>query len=415
MALTYEQPGVIGFCRSPILYAVYEATFADVGFYYTCDVYLWQSGSKPASATYSLEKYPTPNGAASFNIQSLAKDYFINPQHEFTTPDDTESSYVNCAVTLNWTDDVGSGAPVVLSEFFIMNGYNYYLDGLNYITDSHLGVNYASAFALRVSADGGTLEAPDCVDDELLGLSYEGYWMTDRPSEMDIPIDTSMRQYFKRIAGNTLNIVVNINDRDKIIKTDISAYTKKVTSFGVGGTEIQALATANSFTDTITTYDVYLEDSDENIYGQTYTFNVIEPCRFGFRNLQFMNRYGVWDNIIIYGTQIEKLDVERKEIFNSPLEVSTAAVMTTNDPYGQFHMSGISGRESLTVNTGWISEDYNEVLKQLMLTEHLFDPDTSQPFTIDTKSLTVKTALNNGLSFYTFDLKQAHTAINSVY
>jgi len=51
----------------------------------------------------------------------------------------------------------------------------------------------------------------------------------------------------------------------------------------------------------------------------------------------------------------------------------------------------------------------------LMLTEHLFDPDTSQPFTIDTKSLTVKTSLNNGLSFYTFDLKQSNSAINTVY
>ena len=386
MAITYTQPNDIAFARSPILFGVYDSTFEDTGFYYTCDVYVWQGleADKPATATYSLEKYPSPNGTATFNIQSLAKDYFIQPQYTHTSYADTQDMYCWISVDLNWVDDAGTGTPIVLDPIVCYNGYNEYLDGVNY------------------------------VDPFKLGSINSGFFMTDRPLETNIPSNTSMYMYMTANSGGSVTgWTISVNGGADIITgttTTAGGFTNELAAVPCGSSEVDALSS-----ETLETWDVYTNDVGGNPVGKVYTFNLVEPCRFGFRNLQFMNRYGIWDNIIIYGTQIEKLDVERKEIFNSPLEVSTAAVMTTNDPYGQYHMSGISGRESLTVNTGWISEDYNEVLKQLMLTEHLFDPDTSQPFTIDTKSLTVKTSLNNGLSFYTFDLKQAHTAINSVY
>ena len=384
MAITYTQPNDIAFARSPILFGVYSADYTITGFRYTCEVYIWQGliGDKPATATYSLEKYPTPNGAATFNVQSLVKDYFISPQYTHSSYSDTQDMYCWISVDLAYTSDAFTFTPAeVVDPIVIFNGYNKYLDGVNFTTNN-------------------------------LGNGVNGLLMTDRPLVMDIPSDTSMHLYM--IPDSTENIIgwrINVNNGAEFLNgATIAGFTKEVAAVPVGSLEVTALASVTPIR-----WSVYGVDDSDAIVTKVYTFNLVEPCRFGFRNLQFMNRYGVWDNLIIYGTQIEKLDVERKEIFNSPLEVSTAAVMTTNDPYGQFHMSGISGRESLTVNTGWISEDYNEVLKQLMLTEHLFDPDTSQPFTIDTKSLTVKTALNNGLSFYTFDLKQAHTAINSVY
>jgi len=377
-------------------------------------VYLWQSGSKPGTATYELEKFPSPNGTAVFNIQSLARDYFITPQYTFSTPDDTESMYVNCAVTLNWTDDAGSGTPVVLSEYFILNGYNYYLDGINYLTTTHLGWRYSSDFALRIATDSGYLEAPDCVPDELLGLTGEGYWMTDRPLAMNIPEDTSMRQYLRTTSSNIENITVNINDGDKIIKTDITGYTKKVVSFGVGSTEISASAIANSYTDTITTYEVYGEDSYGTILTQVYTFTIIEPCKWGFRNLQFMNRYGVWDNLIVYGRQNSVINVNRSEIFNNNLSVSTTPLMSYDSQRGQFQMMTDRGRYDLTVNTGWIDEDWNDIIEQLMLTEDIYDPDTLSPFTLKTKTLTYKTSLNDGLINYTLELQSANTVINSV-
>jgi len=411
MAITYTQPNDIAFARSPILFGVYSADYTITGFRYTCEVYIWQGliGDKPATATYSLEKYPTPNGAATFNVQSLVKDYFISPQYTHSSYSDTQDMYCWISVDLAYTSDAFTFTPAEVTDpIVIFNGYNKYLDGVNYLTPSHLGNEADSGFTARVIADSGTIEAISCIPTELLDLTGNGYWMSDRPLEMDIPSDTSMHLY---MITDTASLVVayqiSINDGEEVLT---GAMFNECIAVGVGSTEVVAAASV-----TPVKWEVCGIDVNDNIITKVYTFTLAEPCRFGFRNLQFMNRYGVWDNIIIYGTQIEKLDVERKEIFNSPLEVSTAAVMTTNDPYGQFHMSGISGRESLTVNTGWISEDYNEVLKQLMLTEHLFDPDTSQPFTIDTKSLTVKTSLNNGLSFYTFDLKQSNSAINTVY
>jgi len=412
MALLHEDANSISFARSPILYALYNADYGDAGFYYTCDVYVWQGtvGSKPASPNYELKKFPSPNGTAVFNLQSFAQDYFPTTQYTHSAHGDTSELYCWMAVDLNWTDDAGSGTAIELDPIVVYNGYNYYLDGVNFTTTTHLGNEAASDYASRVSTDGGTIEGLSCIPTELTGLTGEGYFMTDRPLECNIPEDTSMHIYcIKDTSSLVTDVIININDGEEFLTYAIDTLIYECAAIGVGSTEVTAAASVTPLT-----WDVYGADDTGSIITKVYTFTIVEPCKWGYRNLQFTNRYGVWDNLIVYGRQDSTINVDRTEIFNNNLQVSTTPVMSYDSQRGQFQMMNNLGRYDLSVNTGWLDDDWNDVIEQFMLSEAIYDPDTLSPFTLKTKTLTYKTSLNDGLINYTLELQSANTVINSV-
>jgi hypothetical protein len=277
------------------------------------------------------------------------------------------------------------GTPIVLSDVIALDGYNYYLEGINYLPSTHLG------------------------------NSSNSYWMTNRPLKMDIPTGTSMRMFLaKDSTAAVYQVVIDVNDGDFDLYIITSGLTNEIAAIKAGSTEIQQLATSGGYTDPITEYKIYGADSGGTAVTKVYEFTIEEPCKYGFKNLQFLNRYGVWDNLLVYGTKKESLDVKRTEVMTSPVDISTTPSMSLTEQQGQFRMANIHGRESMRVNTGWIDEDYNEVIKQMMLSEDLFDADTLQPYTIDTSSINFKTSLNNKLINYTFNLKQANTSINTL-
>ncbi len=417
--MTYKEPNEIAFARSPILYGVFDALYTETAFRYTCDVYIWQGaggGSKPSTPQYQLEKYPEPNGAARFNVQSLAMDYLIDKKYTFSTENDTYEMYTYVAVTLNYTYGSTIGTPVVLDEIIVFDGYNYYLEGINFLTNTNLGIGSYSSFVTRVSEDGGVSESLGCVPSELLGLTGKGYFMTESPLERYIPPETSMRLFTRNDSTSIVySVIINVNDGDLEFEYITSAFTNEISAIKAGTTEIQALANSQAYTTDITTYSIYGIDSYGTRVTQEYIFNVKDACKYGFRNLQFMNRYGVWDNLIVYGTQKTDLSVERTDIMSSPLTMTTSPSFTFTEQYGQHQMRNVHGQETLTVNTGWLDEDWNDIMKEMMLTEHLYDADTLQPYIIDTKDLKFKTSLNEGLINYTIKLKLANTAINTVY
>ena len=68
----------------------------------------------------------------------------------------------------------------------------------------------------------------------------------------------------------------------------------------------------------------------------------------------------------------------------------------------------VDSQQSLTVNTGYVDEAYNEIFKQLLVSEEIYwvydeDNDDLRPITINTPSITFKTGVNDKLIQYSFD------------
>ena len=77
------------------------------------------------------------------------------------------------------------------------------------------------------------------------------------------------------------------------------------------------------------------------------------------------------------------------------------------------------GKESITLNTGYLSDDYEEVIKQLLLSEQVFltkltDTELVLPIIPKTSNVTYKTTLNDRLVQYTIEFDYAFDKINTI-
>jgi len=76
------------------------------------------------------------------------------------------------------------------------------------------------------------------------------------------------------------------------------------------------------------------------------------------------------------------------------------------------------GKESISLNTGFLSEEYNEVIKQLMLSEQVWliasNDDEVYPVIPKTQNVTYKTSVNDKLVQYTIDFDFANDKINTI-
>jgi len=64
--------------------------------------------------------------------------------------------------------------------------------------------------------------------------------------------------------------------------------------------------------------------------------------------------------------------------------------------------------QTLSVQTDWVSEDYNNIFKELLVTDEaywIYDEETGdlRPITISTDSITFKTGVNDKVIQYGFD------------
>ena len=75
-----------------------------------------------------------------------------------------------------------------------------------------------------------------------------------------------------------------------------------------------------------------------------------------------------------------------------------------------------NGKESITVNSGFYSEEYNEIVKQMLLAEQVWIDDgiNTLPINLKSKSLRFKKSVNDKLISYTLSFDYAFDKINNI-
>jgi hypothetical protein len=68
----------------------------------------------------------------------------------------------------------------------------------------------------------------------------------------------------------------------------------------------------------------------------------------------------------------------------------------------------VDANQSISVNTDWVNEDYNEIFKQLLVTDEAYwvtdeATDTCKPITINTSTIVFKTGVVDKVIQYAFD------------
>jgi len=113
-----------------------------------------------------------------------------------------------------------------------------------------------------------------------------------------------------------------------------------------------------------------------------------------------------------------KRSTEKFNVKDESYKVNTIneSSLTYNTYQGQKQRQNTNAQTSLTVNTGYVAEDFTSAIEELFLSENVWIRYNSKtlPIMPKTKSMTMKTVLNDRLIDYTLDFDFAFNKINNV-
>jgi hypothetical protein len=172
-----------------------------------------------------------------------------------------------------------------------------------------------------------------------------------------------------------------------------------IPSFSNSGTIVY-----NSFTTTDTSITI----------GQGHVITIQRICEPKFNPIKvtFVNAYGALQDIWFDKKSVEELSIKR-ESFKRNLISATGTYSTTSHSK---KILNVMGNESITMNTGFVDEGMNEVIKELMLSEQAWATigSTVYPMNVEETSHTYKTSVNDRLVNYTVKFSYAFDLINNI-
>lgn len=138
------------------------------------------------------------------------------------------------------------------------------------------------------------------------------------------------------------------------------------------------------------------------------TFRFIEECepKYTPLSLDFKNKYGAWQRLMLFKASFEMMDVSSTD-YNMMSPTSNY-----NPLLGRKQIFNVNGSEKIRTNTGWVAEDYKEVIKQVMLSEILLLDD--KPVKITTKNAELHKAINKRMINYELSFEYAYNIINTI-
>jgi hypothetical protein len=161
------------------------------------------------------------------------------------------------------------------------------------------------------------------------------------------------------------------------------------------------------------TVEVRDESTDEDL-GSINVAYICEP-KYEGHYIAFLNKWGVWDTMVFEKKSVKDMTVQ-SEGYKRIIGTWGARADDGTRPYTYNTREGVHarinaiGQERITLNTGLIGEEYNEVVRQLLQSE-AFLMDNSVPVVLESASVTYKDEVNE-LVNYTLIFTYAHTAIN---
>jgi len=160
---------------------------------------------------------------------------------------------------------------------------------------------------------------------------------------------------------------------------------------------------------TLFDFDTILVDSSTGVTKLTVTSE--SECKFTPYKITFINKYGTLQDIWFFKRTNETLTT-KTEKFKKNI-ISSASYSISNH---QDKTLTKNGKEKLTLNTGYYPEAYNEVFKEMQLSEDCWIEINSKtlPIQVTSSSFAYKTQLNDKIINYTIEIEFAFDTINNI-
>ena len=301
---------------------------------------------------YILVKNRVTAAAVNFEVSELIRDYL-----DLTYTDSVNAASQSVSVTIavavyNGLDAGGTFQGASVNTFLAIDAYGYFEEGANPTTTK------------------GYMQSNDVV-----------YNLKDK----------------------ALRIPVDVNN-----STQWNAYENGVQFEGAAITS-DASQTFNYLTVSSNADEIRITTTDGL---KTIKIITIEECRFKPHKISFVNRWGAIQDLYFFKKSIDKISTT-KDSFKNSIVTSGGAYNTYKHPNKDFNVQSI---KSITLNSGFVSEDYNAPMQELLQSEQVWMEvdNVTTPMNVTDSTLTFKTSANDKLVDYKIDLRYAFDAINNM-
>ena len=133
---------------------------------------------------------------------------------------------------------------------------------------------------------------------------------------------------------------------------------------------------------------------------------IIEECKYAPIECTFVNRFGGWETLTFFKAKSNSIAVK-----NTDYKLTQIA-LSYDSTIGQFKSFNTNGKQTIKLNTGFVEENYNEIISDLLLSETILLDDV--PVNAKTQSTNLKTSLKDKNINYEIEFEYAFNLINDV-
>ena len=322
---------------------------------------------------YSLKKYVIgANDYVAFEISELVRDYIDT---EFDGTYDNEPVWVRLNAQLYESDGTPIGS-VNVSYLLAFDGYTLFEEGVNYTTDAPV-------------------------------------FITDR-------VDTPTSEVtIYRPSDKVIRIPVNVDNTDgnetgwsfKLIEPDNTEVETSVSNSSNSSGQIYYINVGTQYNKV----ELYENEPSPSLPTKRYTVHIedLNCTKHESVKVTFYNRWGALQDLYFVGKTTQSINTEGEEYKANVIDFSTLTYNVAKHQYNQYDKQG---KRSVQLSTGYVNEDYNAWVEELMLSEKVWITldGTLYPAKPKTSTQTFKTRLNDSLVAYTIDFDFAFDQIQNI-
>jgi hypothetical protein len=340
--------------------------------YFKLHIKVWSGSinSTPTPIDYTIvyENTNADTGSHTINVAPLLRDFIeFTPQDNGATSDILDATGNQKYVRTYVQYDGGVLDYQIVDDLF-SSGYTYGTDGVN-----------------------AESRGPDT---------------NDKPQILLEDIDYTVHR------GGVFNVPISLEDTTSTTSVTVTSLpSNQISSAGAGGIVFNANYSdsmiKNVWIDTSScTTDEYIR---VQFNGDIIDFVLKDEYRFDPMTVHFINKYGAQQTLTFFKEQRESIAVTDNTFESNIGQPSTGS--------HQFLRYNVQARTTIKASTGFMNEDENEAIKQMMLSERVWLYDVTDGFTplnIKTTSASFKTRQKERLISYDIEFLKGYNDINNI-
>jgi len=378
MALSITQtPATCSLAQSPIIFTLAESTpvYTSSSFQYVGELYYWTGSLTNSSsvADYTIVKFPNTADVGIFDLNRI----------------------INSTLTPLAIANTSS------VSYFAVDFYFQYQSGSIYVTGSHTRSQTYKAL------DGYGL-FPEAIGQQIFTSSVFWPLMTDGPATQScFDTNVGISGIYTGDVGATVPTKIvytsNLGTANYNVSSSLSS-SGQIYSYPIGPAQSGFPLSTSGIQ-----YFSVQAFNGATALGNSILYNLICQQKYPNVRIKWKNRFGQFDYMNFDMVSKQSFTTERKSY--QPQLGSWESATLSYQPYDTGNQAYIvDSKQSISVNSYWLPESYNDILKQLLVSDEIYwvydeANNKVKPLTIVTQNIVFKTGVVDKLIQYQFDFQ----------